>query len=99
MLFHAFWVIYTVKELDSHAKHGQSFNKQVGRMTEYFCAKSVDAVCFSRAAELCKCVCSLHFDEGCFINKLKFKAKFLFPFYLYSLQMIATQKLHMLVTL
>ncbi len=24
MLFHAFLVVYTVKELDSHAKHGQS---------------------------------------------------------------------------
>ncbi len=24
MLFHAFRVVYTVKELDSHAKHGQS---------------------------------------------------------------------------
>ncbi len=27
MLFHAFRVVYTVKELDSHAKHGQSFKK------------------------------------------------------------------------
>ncbi len=24
MLFHSFRVVYTVKELDSHAKHGQS---------------------------------------------------------------------------
>ncbi len=39
MLFHAFRVVYTVKELDSHAKHGQSFKKQFGRITEYFCAK------------------------------------------------------------
>ncbi len=36
MLFHAFRVVYTVKELDSHAKHGQSFKKQFGRITEYF---------------------------------------------------------------
>ncbi len=27
MLFHAFRVVYTVKELDSHAKHGQSKKK------------------------------------------------------------------------
>ncbi len=27
MLFHAFRVVYTVKELDSHAKHGQSLKK------------------------------------------------------------------------
>ncbi len=27
MLFHAFRVVYTVKELDSHAKHGQSSYK------------------------------------------------------------------------
>ncbi len=39
MLFHAFRVVYTVKELDSHAKHGQSFKKQFGRITEYFCAQ------------------------------------------------------------
>ncbi len=39
MLFHAFRVVYTVKELDSHAKHGQSFKKRFGSMTEYFCAK------------------------------------------------------------
>ncbi len=38
MLFHAFRVIYTVKELDSHAKYGQSFKKQFGHITEYFCA-------------------------------------------------------------
>ncbi len=29
MLFHAFRVVYTIKELDSHAKHGQSFKKHV----------------------------------------------------------------------
>ncbi len=27
MLFHSFRVVYTVKELDSHAKHGQSLKK------------------------------------------------------------------------
>ncbi len=37
-VFHAVLLIYTVKELDSHAKHDQSLKKQVGRMTEYFCA-------------------------------------------------------------
>ncbi len=41
MLFHAFRVVYTVKELDSHAKHGQSFKKCFGRITEYFCAKNL----------------------------------------------------------
>ncbi len=34
MLFHAFRVVYAVKELDSRAKHGQS-----SFTTEYFCAK------------------------------------------------------------
>ncbi len=29
MLFHACWVIYTVKELDSRAKHGQSFKNDL----------------------------------------------------------------------
>ena len=30
----------------------------------------VDGVCFFRASrELCKTVCSLHFDDDCFINK------------------------------
>ncbi len=29
MLFHAFRVVYTVKELDSHAKHGQSLKKKL----------------------------------------------------------------------
>ncbi len=41
MLFHAFRVVYTVKELDSHAKHGQSFKKQFGHITEYFFAKNL----------------------------------------------------------
>ncbi len=36
MLFHAFRVVYNVKELDSHAKHGQSIKKLFGRITEYF---------------------------------------------------------------
>ncbi len=29
MLFHEFWVIYTVKELDSHAKHGHKFQNDL----------------------------------------------------------------------
>ncbi len=33
MLFHAFRVVYTVKELDSHAKRGQSLKKRFGSMT------------------------------------------------------------------
>ncbi len=41
MLFHAFRVVYAVKELDSHAKHGQSFKKRFGSMTEHFCAKDL----------------------------------------------------------
>ncbi len=41
MLFHAFRVVYTGKEFDSHAKHGQSFKKKIGRITEYFCAKNL----------------------------------------------------------
>ncbi len=41
MLFHAFRVVYTVKELDSHAKNGQSFKKRFGRMADYFCAKNL----------------------------------------------------------
>ncbi len=43
MLFHAFRVVYTVKELDSHAKHGQSFKKKIWTysITEYFCAKNL----------------------------------------------------------
>ncbi len=41
MLFHAFRVVYTVgKELDSHAKHEQSFKKLFGGITEYFSAKN-----------------------------------------------------------
>ncbi len=39
MPFHAFRAVYTVKELDSHAKHGQSFKNLFGCITEYFCAK------------------------------------------------------------
>ncbi len=39
MLFYAFRFIYTVKELDSHAKHGQSFKKLFGWLTEYFYPK------------------------------------------------------------
>ncbi len=39
MLFHAFRVVYTVKELDSHAKHGKSFKKQFGRITVFLCQK------------------------------------------------------------
>ncbi len=41
MLFHAFRVVYTGKEFDSHAKHGQSFKKKIGRITEYFRAKNL----------------------------------------------------------
>ncbi len=32
MPFHAFRVVYIVKELDYHAKHGQSLKKQFGRI-------------------------------------------------------------------
>ncbi len=39
MLFHAFRVVYTVKELDSHAKHGQSFKKQCGHIRVFMCQK------------------------------------------------------------
>ncbi len=41
MLFHSFRVVYTVKELDSHAKHEQSFKKLFGHITEYLCAKNL----------------------------------------------------------
>ncbi len=41
MLFHSFRVVYTVKELDSHAKHGQSFKKLFGRITEYLRGKNL----------------------------------------------------------
>ncbi len=41
MLFRAFRVVYSVKELDSHAKHGQSLKKRFGCITEYFCAKNL----------------------------------------------------------
>ncbi len=41
MLFHAFRVVYTVKELDSHAKHGQSFKKDNWTYNRVFlCQKS-----------------------------------------------------------
>ncbi len=40
MLFHAFRVVYTVKELDSHAKHGQSLKTFFGRITVFLCQKS-----------------------------------------------------------
>ncbi len=40
MRFHAFRVIYTVKELDSHAKHGQSFKKRLGGITVFLLQKS-----------------------------------------------------------
>ncbi len=40
MLFHAFRVVYTGKEFDSHAKHGQSLKKIFGRITVFLCQKS-----------------------------------------------------------
>ncbi len=40
MLFHAFRVVYTGKEFDSHAKHGQSLKKKFGRITVFLCQKS-----------------------------------------------------------
>ncbi len=41
MLFHAFRVVYTVKELDSHVKHGQSFQKIFWTYNRVFlCQKS-----------------------------------------------------------
>ncbi len=40
MLFQAFRVVYTVKQLDSHAKHGQSFKKQFGHIAVFLCPKS-----------------------------------------------------------
>ncbi len=41
MLFHAFRVVYTVKEFDSHAKHGQSFKKKFWTYNRVFlCQKS-----------------------------------------------------------
>ncbi len=41
MLFHAFRVVYTGKELDSHAKHGQSFKKKMWTYNRVFlCQKS-----------------------------------------------------------
>ncbi len=41
MWFHAFRVVYTGKEFDSHARHGQSLKKKIGRITEYFCVKNL----------------------------------------------------------
>ncbi len=38
MLFHTFRVVYTVKELYSHANHGQSLKKTV---YVYLCAKNL----------------------------------------------------------
>ncbi len=41
MLFHAFRVVYTGKEFDSHAKHGQSFKKNFWTYNRVFlCQKS-----------------------------------------------------------
>ncbi len=41
MLFHAFRVVYTGKEFDSHAKHGQSFKKKIWTYNRVFlCQKS-----------------------------------------------------------
>ncbi len=41
MLFHAFRVVYTGKEFDSHAKHGQSFKKKNWTYNRVFlCQKS-----------------------------------------------------------
>ncbi len=40
MLFHAFRVVYTGKEFDSHAKHGQSF-KKIWTYNRVFCAKNL----------------------------------------------------------
>ncbi len=41
MLFHAFRVVYTVKEFDSHAKHGQSLKKKIWMYNRVFrCQKS-----------------------------------------------------------
>ncbi len=42
MLFHAFRVVYTVKELDSNAKHRQCKKpKTIWSIPEYFCAKNL----------------------------------------------------------
>ncbi len=40
MLFHAFRVVYTGKEFDSHAKHGQVKKKKIGHITVFLCQKS-----------------------------------------------------------
>ncbi len=45
MLFHAFRFVYTVKELDSHVKHGQSFKKLFLTYKKYFCAKNLTSGC------------------------------------------------------
>ncbi len=48
MLFHAFRVVYTGKEFDSHAKHGQSFKKKNWTYNRVFlCQKSHFQVCTS----------------------------------------------------
>ncbi len=40
-LFHAFRVVYTFKELESHAKHGQSLKKTIWTLNRVFlCQKS-----------------------------------------------------------
>ncbi len=57
MLSQAFRVVYTVKQLDSHAKHGQSFKKQFGHITEYFCAQNLTSG-FIQVSE------SFFFDRG-----------------------------------
>ncbi len=40
MRFHAFRDVYTVKELDSHVKHEQSFKKLFGHIRVFLCQKS-----------------------------------------------------------
>ncbi len=40
MIFHTFRVVYNIKESDSHAKHGQSFKKQFGRIRVFMWQKS-----------------------------------------------------------
>ncbi len=50
MLFHAFRVVYTVKELDSHAKLGQSFKKLFGCITVFLGQKSNFRVFFDRGS-------------------------------------------------
>ncbi len=45
MLFHACWVIYTVKELDSHAKHCQNkkIKKRFGHITVFLCIHRISS--------------------------------------------------------